>query len=116
MDDTLVRIANVTEAALLQRLTWPWLGGSEAADDPPTGAQAVAASQVGYVQHIDMEPLSKAAAKHGTDITLAILPGSLLHPGTPLASAHAEAALVLPEDVKKLKALLDQLRKAAGTA
>ena len=56
------------------------------ADEPmPTGAKAIYASRIGYVQHIDIDALDSFAKRNKASIFVAALPGTFVHERRPVA-------------------------------
>ncbi|WP_298951483.1 DUF2254 domain-containing protein [uncultured Methylobacterium sp.] len=74
--------------ALRARRARPHLGGV-APDPARRQPEPVFPDRIGYVQHVDMAVLTRAL--HGRDVRLdvAVLPGSFVHPATPLAWVDA---------------------------
>src|SRR5690606_15419785 len=95
--DYLLRLGRVGETtqvveraamqAMKARRAKPNLGGVPmSADEPmPTGAKAIYASGIGYVQHIDIDSLDDFAKRNQASIFVAALPGTFVHAGRPVA-------------------------------
>lgn len=90
--DTTARVEDATCCALGERVRKPFLGGCALASDDavPTGARPVTAARIGYVQHIDMAELERAACRHGVQLYLAVLPGSFVHLETVIVRVSGE--------------------------
>lgn len=84
MQDTLDRVEQATTEALERRLEAPWLGGTPLDAPAPKTATSVCSEITGYVQHIDMEALSDTAQDLGAECWIDALPGSFVHPASPL--------------------------------
>ena len=89
MGATTQRVEEVTAQALEERLKEPFLGGQALCGAPPPGCVEISAGQVGYVQFIDMNALSRSAAKHETDLFVRALPGAFVHEDSMLAQLAA---------------------------
>jgi len=95
--DYLLRLGRVGETtqvveraamdAMKARRSRPNLGGVPmSADEPmPTGAKAIYASRIGYVQHIDIDALDGFAKRNEASIFVAALPGTFVHERRPVA-------------------------------
>ena len=97
--ETTSRVEAAAREALQGRLDNPYLGGHCFADperELPQGAVAIHAEDIGYLLHIDMVALSRAAETLGADLYLAANPGGFVYADTILAwvTAHepSEAA------------------------
>lgn len=84
MDDTLARVEHAATEALVAHARMPCLGGQPLLDDVPADAIAVYPDSIGYVQHVDVEALSRCAEEIDAQLWLADLPGSFVHPASPL--------------------------------
>ena len=83
--ETTSRVEHAAAKALTARAQHPFLGGSPLIEVPDAYRQhSVGPDSVGYVQHVDMGRLSEIAEDRGVDLFLAALPGSFVHPGSPL--------------------------------
>ena len=89
MAATTQRVEEVTAHSLGERLEEPYLGGRALRDDLPPACIKISAGQVGYVQFIDMNALSRCAAALETDLFVQALPGSFVHQDTVLAALEA---------------------------
>ncbi len=85
MDDTMTRVEVAAIESLEDRLKDPYLGGQRAEGSAPKDSVPIFAGKVGHVRHIDMAALSEALEDQSTTLTLAILPGTLVYPASPLA-------------------------------
>lgn len=84
------KVEAATAAAMRHRRAAPALGGVPAKRRLPQG-QAVYASTVGYVQHIDIATLQAWAEKANGWVAVAALPGTFVAPGHALAYVDHEA-------------------------
>jgi uncharacterized membrane protein len=84
MGDTLDRVEAASSSALLARMQMPYLGGAPLLGPVPEAARPVPADCVGYVQFIDMRALSACAEDLDARLWVVVLPGSFVHPATPL--------------------------------
>lgn len=84
LGETISKISERTEAVLRARALAPHLGGVAPG---PTDARGhpVATDKVCYVRHIDIGRLQEIAEKADGRIYVARAPGTLTHPGAPLA-------------------------------
>lgn len=87
MGETMGRVEDATRTALQQCLAQPYLGGQcwPFPQHPPQAVIAIAAEQVGYVQHIDMPALAQAAKEAGGAIYMGATPGRHVFVDSPLA-------------------------------
>lgn len=83
--ETTERVEEAAALALRERRKRPALGGVERRGPVPGAAIAVHAETIGYVQHIDVAALSKAAG--AGSIQVEALPGAFVDPTRPLAFA-----------------------------
>ncbi|MEO8202545.1 MAG: DUF2254 domain-containing protein [Betaproteobacteria bacterium] len=84
LGSTIDRVEQATAAAMKRRLAAPRLHG--APPGPPAGrGQAVYASSIGYVQHVDMATLQACAESAHGRVEVAALPGVFAAPGRALA-------------------------------
>lgn len=92
--ETTQRVEEATAGAIRFRVENPFLGGvARRPDEPlPAGARPVMAGAIGYVRHIDMGALQGLADDSDAPVVVLALPGTLVHPGRPLA------ALVRPDE------------------
>lgn len=84
MGDTLARVEKAATDALAARAERPCLGGQPLVDDVPADTIAVYPEAIGYVQHVDVEELSRCAEEFGAELWLEDIPGSFVHPANPL--------------------------------
>ena len=86
--ETTDRVEKAAAKAIASRVENPYLGG-RALHDPereiPPVARPLYCSQVGYVQHVDVNELSDCADKHEGEIYLTAVPGTFVDPSRPLA-------------------------------
>jgi len=83
LSTTTAKVEQATAEALQRRAEKPFLGGVQSqhlADGLP-----VFATEVGFIQRIDMEVLQTVAKEGGVSFELAVLPGSFTTPDRPLA-------------------------------
>ena len=87
MGETIGRVEAVTEVALQQRLSEPYLGGHNwiSPHAVPPGATVIGSGKVGYVQHIDMPALSEAVQAMQGQLYVAAPPGKHVFVDSPLA-------------------------------
>ncbi|KAA3650078.1 MAG: DUF2254 domain-containing protein [Proteobacteria bacterium] len=83
MGSTIEKVERATAEALARRRRAPTLGGVPVR--PLPRGEAVTASQVGYVQHIDMARLQAWAVAAGARVVVAALPGTFAFPDRALA-------------------------------
>lgn len=84
MGDTLARVERAATDALVARARMPCLGGQPLLGEIPADAIAVYPDSIGYVQHVDADALSRCAEESDAQLWLADLPGSFVHPASPL--------------------------------
>lgn len=92
--ETTDRVEESTSRAIRARAAEPFLGGHplyDPAKDRPATAPAIFSETTGYVQHIDMDGLSRLAERLTGRIFVAAQPGSFVHAVQPLA--YVESAL-----------------------
>lgn len=99
VDETAGRVEQVARRALTDRRAAPGMGGKirRPGQPLPTTARPVMAREIGYVLHVDMQKIEKAAASADRHVDLAILPGSFVHPGAPLGWVDGGADEALAE-------------------
>ncbi len=100
VDDTMERVETAAADSLRHRLGDPYLGGRPG-QGVPKGSVPVMAGQVGHIRHIDMAGLADALKGHPTTLSLAVLPGSLVYPASPLA--YASDLPTDPETVTEIR-------------
>ncbi len=86
---TIDKVEAATAGALQGRRRNRNLGGAPICESPNTGSP-ISATEVGYLQHIDVAALQKCAEKWSLRITVAALPGSFVTPDKPLGSYVSE--------------------------
>jgi len=85
--NTIEKAEKAAGDALNRRRHAPSLGALTAfPHQAAQGGVQVCASQVGYVQHIDLETLQRCAEAHDCRVTVAALPGTFVHTHFPLLS------------------------------
>ena len=89
---TVEQVEAATSAAMRRRRQHPALGGLARHAQAPSGGVAVFATDVGYVQQIDMQALQQFAEGIGGRVVVDALPGSFAMPGSPLAHVLAGSA------------------------
>src|SRR5690606_34756246 len=99
MGTTIDRVEDAASAAMATRLAVPYLGAHCWHDDAdvPSGAIAVRAGAVGYVQFMDMPALSRLCEEAECEAWLPIHPGAFVFEDTVLAWVHGQQAV--PEDL-----------------
>lgn len=86
--ETTDRVEEATREAIEMRLDEPFLGGCPWRDREPDIAETHAlmtADVIGYVQHVDMNALSRLCEAHDTELFVGATPGTFVYPHTPLA-------------------------------
>ncbi len=86
---TMDKVQEAATSAMKNRCRLPYLGAApltDIASQISPEAQLVRANDAGYVQHVEIAPLQKLAAKHDIYINLLIQPGSRVHCGNPIAA------------------------------
>lgn len=78
MSETMSRVEEAAAEALRERAWSPHLGGTPARPEPPPGGHAIRAEGTGYVVHLDLEALEKAASGLG-GLQLQAVPGKHVH-------------------------------------
>ena len=86
---TVEQVEAATSAAMRRRRQHPALGGLARHAQAPSGGVAVFATDVGYVQQIDMQALQQFAQGIGGRVVVDALPGTFAMPGSPLAHVLA---------------------------
>ncbi len=100
IDDTLDQLEARSIDALEARLAAPWLSAHPLEAAPPDHAVPVQATEIGYIQHIDVARMNRIAKEAGFLVYLGVLPGSFLYPGQPFACVEKVAGQhELPEDI-----------------
>ncbi|MEH3145224.1 MAG: DUF2254 domain-containing protein [Methylobacterium frigidaeris] len=99
--ETIRLVEAAASEALRARRDRPHLGGV-APDPARRQPRPVFPDRIGYVQHVDMAALSRALRERDVRLDVAALPGSFVHPATPLAWVDAAMG----------SEALDQVRKA----
>ena len=89
---TVEQVEAATSAAMRRRRQHPALGGLARHAQAPSGGVAVFATDVGYVQQIDMQALQQFAEGIGGRVVVDALPGTFAMPGSPLAHVLAGSA------------------------
>ncbi|GGE40907.1 hypothetical protein GCM10007276_17860 [Agaricicola taiwanensis] len=85
--ETTDRVEAATRAAVEDRREAPCMRARELRDEGmiPSGARAIHAEAIGYVQHIDVKALSRIAKEGRSTVYVTALPGSFADPSRPLA-------------------------------
>jgi uncharacterized membrane protein len=88
--EILDKVERVATSALHNRIEQPCLGGRILRDEAgvPVAAMVIEASEVGYVQHIDVQAIGKVTDEHGGDVYVLALPGAFVDRARPLARAR----------------------------
>lgn len=84
LGQTIKMVEKATADAMKRRLSAPTLGGIPIEGSQARG-QAVFASRIGYVQHIDMSVIQAWAKKVDARVVITALPGTFSSPDRPLA-------------------------------
>lgn len=85
MESTIEKVEKAAMQALKRRIKKPALGGKLAQQKPQKHEHAVVATDVGFVQHIDMAGLQTCAEKLKIRVKIASLPGTFTYSGRVLA-------------------------------
>ncbi len=90
--ETTAQVETATEQAFRRRARHPHLGALPAPADggAPKGARPVYPTKIGYVQHIAVDELDALAGERKVVLHVAVLPGSFVDPGRPLAHVEGE--------------------------
>lgn len=81
-------VEEATASAMRTRRRVPYLGGRRmdpGLDVVAEGAHPVYSDRIGYIQHVDTAAIARVARAVGGRVYLASLPGTLIHPGRPIA-------------------------------
>ena len=78
LGSTIDKAEDAAEASIRDRLSQPYLGGVRQTEKTALKGYAVHASQIGYVQYVDVQALQQIAEAHGLHIMLAALPGTFV--------------------------------------
>lgn len=95
------KVEAATADAMRERRAFPSMGGVPASMDE-AGGVPVYASEVGYVQHVDMRALQCAADASGSRIVVEALPGTFATPRRPLARVVRDEADGDPVEVAEI--------------
>lgn len=82
--ETSKRVEAAAMAAMKARAAAPNLG-AQPMRDPPDAARRIAATEIGYVQHVDVGALEEAAAAAEGRVYLGAAPGAFVYPSAALA-------------------------------
>ncbi|MDO3388521.1 DUF2254 domain-containing protein [Gilvimarinus sp. SDUM040013] len=76
-------------SAIVRRGKHPWLDANrlDRLADVPKGAYAITATEIGYIQHIDIQALNSWAKEHEVKLYVVCLPGSFVHDQRPILYA-----------------------------
>ena len=96
--NTITQVENAARIALQARINRPYLGGTPAGV-VPSDYRSVNAREVGYIQFVDIAALAQLAEQQGTQIYLAVLPGTFVYLGTPLVWVCADDPQALAQEV-----------------
>ncbi|WP_198367068.1 DUF2254 domain-containing protein [Roseomonas sp. KE0001] len=107
LGETVSRVEATAAASLGDWAKRPRLGGARSLP-LPAGAVPVMAVDFGYLQHIDVQALSRLAEEMEQDIHLAVLPGVALDPYRPLLHLPRAASPELEERLRQAFTLGDQ--------
>jgi uncharacterized membrane protein len=80
------KVEKVAHESLVAQFASPNLGASPAVH-LPDGLHAILSDAVGYLQHLDLKPISEAADRAGGEVHVTKRPGSFVEAGEPLAWA-----------------------------
>lgn len=89
--ETVDQVEAATRRAIVARRKRPYLGGEPDTGAPPVTCEVVA-SEIGYVQHIDMQALADVAKDTDCDVHVQLLPGGFATPDRPLVSFSRSVA------------------------
>lgn len=109
------RLAETTarvEHAAAKAIRWwhdnPSLGGHPLDDDSlPDDKIAVTASRMGYIEHVDLEALSKTCGGEARTIYVMMLPGGYVDPSRPLAYVVGPCGAAVEEEVRDAFSIAD---------
>lgn len=99
LGETVSRVEATAAASLGDWAKRPRLGGARSLP-LPAGAVPVMPADFGYLQHVDVQALSRLAEEMEQDIHLAVLPGAALDPYRPLLHLPRAAS---PESEERLR-------------
>lgn len=85
LGETIERVEKATWKAMEMRIASPTLGGRPSSGNVPAEAWPVFASDIGYVQHIDVEALEDCAKSVDLIVYIVALPGVFADPARPVA-------------------------------
>lgn len=97
--ETTKRVEQATRSAMEARMDAPCLGGKPLADIP-SSAVPVTAKAIGYLEHVDMEALSRCGEALEGDVFVAATPGAFIYPDTPLAWIEANRSHEEPDRLR----------------
>ncbi|NNF38509.1 MAG: DUF2254 domain-containing protein, partial [Gemmatimonadetes bacterium] len=89
LGNTIKKVEAAALAAIEERQSSPRLGGVAPEEGSPEG-RPVMASEIGYVQGLDVPGLQSCAEGSGLRVTVAALPGAFCTPDRPLAHVAAD--------------------------
>ncbi|HFN9836717.1 TPA: DUF2254 domain-containing protein [Yersinia enterocolitica] len=94
--ETTSRVEEATRMALENRVNIPYLGGKpwQAHLTPPANAIPIYPTDIGYIQHVDMQMLDTYAQRVKGELYLQSQAGAFVHPAQPvawLASPHGDS-------------------------
>lgn len=104
MGATVEQVEAATSDAMRRRRKRPALGGLVRNLQEPSAGMAVFASEVGYVQQIDMHALQEFAQETGGRVVIDALPGTFAMPGSPLARVVAGSTVGQKVELQRVTA------------
>lgn len=84
--ETSKRVEVATEKALIERMSYPFLGGRPMeSSDVPADAIAIFTDKIGFIQHIDTGAIASMADELNAEVGILSLTGKFVHTGEPIA-------------------------------
>jgi len=93
LGETTTRVESAAEQALERRAELPALGCrplTDAREQISERAAAISHTEVGYVEHIDLDQLQAMASKSGRDFYITAVPGAFIHPARSIGYFEGE--------------------------
>lgn len=107
LSETVSRVEATAAASLQDWARAPRLGGGRSLP-LPAGAVPVMPADFGYLQHVDVQALSRLAEEMEQDIHLAVLPGAAMDPYRPLLHLSRAVSPELEERLRQAFTLGDR--------
>ncbi|MEO8720792.1 MAG: DUF2254 domain-containing protein [Ginsengibacter sp.] len=98
---TIKKVEEATNKALHSRLEKPFMGCCPVSDEIEKGS-SIYSSQIGYVQHINIERLQEMAKDSQVTITIKCIPGVFVSPDKPLAFINSPGNEPVNINISKL--------------